>query len=121
MGQLGDLHMTVKVTVVNPASDETSAFGHGVAQLCRGVRETGSLYAAAKRMGMAYSKAWRVLRDTETALGITLLDRDGARGSTLTDEGNRLLDAYYEIAAQLGADAERLFAERFGADRAGQP
>lgn len=113
MGQLGDLQVTVKVTVVNPASDDSSALGHGVAQLCRGVRETGSLNAAAKRMGMAYSKAWRVIRDTEAALGVTLLERDGARGSTLTEDGDRLLDAYFDIARQLGEEAQRLFSERF--------
>ena len=113
MDQLGKLDVVVKMTVVNPDSDESSALGQGVAALCLGVRETGSLYAAAKRMGMAYSKAWRVLRDTEANLGVQLLDRDGARGSTLTADGNRLLDAYQQIVEAVAREASRLYHKQF--------
>ena len=113
MEESRNLKMSVKLTVVNPELEDGSAFGRGIASLCMGVRETGSLYAAAKRMGMAYSKAWRVVRDTETDLGVTLLDRDGARGSKLTETGNKLLDVYLEIDAQVSARAEELFAELF--------
>ena len=108
-----DLKMSVRLTVMNPELEDGSAFGRGIASLCMGVRETGSLYAAAKRMGMAYSKAWRVIRDTETDLGITLLDRDGARGSKLTEAGNKLLDTYLEIEAQVAQQVEELFEELF--------
>ena len=38
---------------------------------------------AAKGMGMAYSKAWRIIKDTEAALDLQLLNRDGAHGSDL--------------------------------------
>ena len=96
-------------------SDETEAvFGRGVAMLCRGVRDDGSLNKAAKNMGMAYSKAWRIVKDTEAALGIQLLDRDGAHGSTLTEAGNKLLDAYVAIDAKLQEDAEKEFARILG-------
>jgi molybdate transport system regulatory protein len=113
MEQAPDLKMTVKLTVVNPELTDGSAFGRGIASLCLGVRETGSLYAAAKRMNMAYSKAWRVIRDTEEDLGIQLLDRDGAHGSTLTAEGDKLLDAYLEVDEKLQKIAEEEFAKRF--------
>ena len=84
-------------------------FGRGIANLCLGVREAGSLNAAAKGMGMAYSKAWRIIKETEAALDIQLLHRDGAHGSTLTEEGDALLDAYIAIDAQLQKDAEKAF------------
>ena len=49
-------------------------FGRGIASLCIGVRDTGSLNAAAKSMGMAYSKAWRIIKDTGSSpLTCTLL------------------------------------------------
>jgi len=64
-------------------------------------------------MKMAYSKAWRIIKETEAALGMQLLDRDGAHGSTLTDEGNKLLDTYLEIDAKLQKVAEQEFAKRF--------
>ena len=40
-----------------------------------------------------------------------LLNRDGAHGSTLTDEGSKLLDAYLEVEERLQAFAEDEFAK----------
>lgn len=111
MGQLSNLEMSVRLSVKNPESESTSAFGRGVANLCLGVRTHGSLNAAAKGMGMAYSKAWRIIKDTEAALGVQLLNRDGAHGSELTEEGNRILDTYLTINDRLQAEAQRLFSE----------
>ena len=108
-----NLKPCIKLTIENPKSGSSSAFGPGIAALCDGVRETGSLNAAAKNMGMAYSKAWRIIKETEAALGIQLLDRDGAHGSTLTKEGDKLLDTYLEIDAKLQKIAEEEFAKLF--------
>ena len=107
MKDLGVLKPTIRLSITNPASESGSVFGRGIANLCLGVREAGSLNAAAKGMGMAYSKAWRIIKETEAALGIQLLNRDGAHGSTLTEEGDALLDAYISIDAQLQKDAEK--------------
>ena len=103
--------MGVRLTVTNPSSESTSAFGPGVAKLCLGVREHGSLNASAKAMRMAYSKAWRIIKDTEHSLGLKLLVRDGAHGSTLTEEGSRLVDAYLAIQDRLSREAQELFDE----------
>lgn len=109
MKDLGVLKPTIRLSITNPASESGSVFGRGIANLGLGVREAGSLNAAAKGMGMAYSKAWRIIKETEAALGIQLLNRDGAHGSTLTEEGDALLDAYISIDAQLQKDAEKAF------------
>ena len=109
MKDLGVLKPTIRLSITNPTSESGSVFGRGIANLCLGVREAGSLNAAAKGMGMAYSKAWRIIKETEAALGIQLLNRDGAHGSTLTEEGDALLDAYISIDAQLQKDAEKAF------------
>ena len=108
-----DLTPMVRLSIANSADNSGSLFGPGVARLCLGVRERGSLNAAAKDMKMAYSKAWRIIKETEAALGMQLLDRDGAHGSTLTEEGNKLLDTYLEIDAKLQKVAEQEFAKRF--------
>lgn len=113
MSQIDKLETKVKLTVKNPSSEGGSMFGSGIAELCIGVRELGSLNAAAKRMGMAYSKAWRIIRDTESDLGLELLSRDGAHGSTLTEDGSKLLDAYLEIEASLDAMARDMLAKLF--------
>ena len=103
----------VKLTFEAPGSSSGSAFGPGVAALCEGVQETGSLNAAAKQMHMAYSKAWRIMKDTEDALGIQLLVRDGAHGSTLTDDCLQLLDAYHKIEADLTKRAQSALEKSF--------
>ena len=103
----------VRLAISSDDADSNSQFGRGVATLCLGVREKGSLNAAAKDIHMAYSKAWRIVKETEAALGLQLLDRDGAHGSTLTAEGDKLLDTYLALDAKLQANAEKEFAKRF--------
>ena len=114
MSELANLKPTIRLSIMNPDSESGSLFGRGIANLCLGVRETGSLNASAKGMGMPYSKAWRIVKDTEAALGIQLLDRDGAHGSTLTEAGDKLLDAYVAIDKKLQEDAEKEFARILG-------
>ena len=114
MSSKNNLQPIIRLAVRSDESDSNSQFGRGIANLCLGVREKGSLNAAAKSMKMAYSKAWRIIKETEAALDMQLLDRDGAHGSTLTDEGNKLLDAYLEIDEKLQKIAEEEFAKRFG-------
>ena len=114
MSDLANLKPTIRLSITNPDSESGSVFGRGIANLCQGVRETGSLNAAAKGMGMAYSKAWRIVKDTEAALGIQLLDRDGAHGSSLTQAGAQLLDAYMAVDKKLQEDAEKEFAAILG-------
>lgn len=109
MASLKNLEAQVRLSIANPnpKGETKSLFGHGIAELCMGVRTTGSLNAAAKSMHMAYSKAWRIIKSTEDALGFDLLERDGARGSTLTHNANTLLDAYYAIDKVLQDAAQK--------------
>lgn len=106
MSSLPPLKPYVRLSVGNPQSGSHSEFGRGVASLCQGVRDEGSLNAAAKSMGMAYSKAWRIMKDTEAALGFQLINRDGAHGSTLTTEGVELLEAFYELERRINDTAQ---------------
>ena len=73
-------------------------FGPGPMALLAGVRETGSLSASAKAMGMSYTKAMRILHDAERALGFPLTVRSigGEKGgsSSLTPEGEVFLHRY---------------------------
>lgn len=116
MDQLKKLDTSIRLSVKNDAAKSGSVFGRGVADLCLGVRDLGSLNASAKSMGMAYSKAWRIVKDTEAALDIQLLNRDGAHGSELTAAGNKLLDTYMAINEKLQAEAQRLYEEMIAAE-----
>lgn len=113
MSDLANLKPTIRLSIMNPDAESGSLFGRGIASLCLGVRETGSLNAAPRAMGMAYSKAWRIIKDTEAALDLQLLNRDGAHGSDLTEAGNKLLDTYLAIEEKLQKEAEELFEAAF--------
>ena len=109
MSDLANLKPTIRLSIMNPDAESGSLFGRGIASLCIGVRDTGSLNAAAKSMGMAYSKAWRIIKDTEAALDVQLLYRDGAHGSRLTEDCEQILAAYQAIEEQFQAQAEDSF------------
>lgn len=106
MEVLEQLKPVIRISFENPKSESHSMFSRGIAELCRGVRDLGSLNAAAKSMHMAYSKAWRIIKNTEDALGFPLLERDGAHGSSLTPEGLTLLELHDNLENKLNAEAQ---------------
>lgn len=88
------LECIARLRVRSADNDTRSAFGHGTAQLLQGIVELESLNQAAKRMGMAYSKAWKSIRATEEHLGFDLIERHAQHGSVLTEKGRRFLDCF---------------------------
>jgi molybdate transport system regulatory protein len=71
-------------------------------------------------MGMAYSKAWRIVKTAETALGFPLLESSvGGKGggkALLTDRGRRFLVAYRKFESVVHAYADEIFEDIFGED-----
>lgn len=106
--------ISARLVIKNEDPEIPGVFGHGVVLLLEGVARQNSLNKAAKSMGMAYSKAWRIVKEAEEQLGCQLLDRKGAHGSTLTPEGERAVAAYNElqekIAAVIATEGPRLMA-----------
>lgn len=96
-------------------------FGEGPFRLLRGVEENGSLRAASMQMGMAYTKALKLLKNAEKALGFQLTTRaaggkDGG-GSQLTPQGEEWLkkyEAYRDACVQANS---RLYLEFFSEQR----
>ena len=74
------------------------AFGKGPYELLTAVSQYGSLNEAAKKLGMSYSKAWKLVNMIEDRLGFTLLYREaggsGGGGSYLTPEAEEFLRKY---------------------------
>ena len=93
------------------------AFGPGIAELMRDVERLGSLQKAAESMGMAYSKAWRILRETERLLGFPLTYRtiggENGGGSSLTPEGRLFLERYEAFTERVQQTTEKAFGEYF--------
>lgn len=98
----------VRIRVERIGSDSSHAFGRGTASLLLGIQELHSLNKACKRMGMSYSKAWKSINATEEHLGFKLIERDGARGSRLTEKGKRFLEIYELAEAAARASVESI-------------
>lgn len=92
-------------------------FGEGPYQLLHLMEQLGSLRSAATEMGMAYTKAIRILTKAEQALGYPLTIRStGGRhggGSTLTEEGKALLEQYEAYRLRCRQENMRIFQEIF--------
>lgn len=99
----------IRILVKEENTDTDNYFGRGVADLLRGVVKYHSLSVSAKHMKMAYSKAWRIIREAEEGLGIQLLSRMGKKGSELTEEGELFLKMYEEIERETLKLANRIF------------
>lgn len=96
-------------------------FGEGPYRLLRGVEETGSLRGSAAEMGMAYTKALKLLKNAEAALGFPLTARavggkDGG-GSRLTAEGKEWLETYEAYRDACVQANRRLYLEFFPEQR----
>ena len=111
--------LRLKVTLRLEDGERQRRFGPGVAALLSEVRTHKSLRAAAADMGMAYSKAWRIIRSAEEAFGCKLLDSTiGGRhggGAVLTSEAEALLEAYQKLRDEVDAYAQERFREHFRA------
>ena len=108
-----NLHPVLSVRLF---TDE-KCFGPGVAALLTLVKTCHSLRAAAMEMGMAYSKAWTILKNAEEQLGFKLLlSTTGGKhggGAQLTEQGETLLAAYARYCQTLRDFAQRQFAADF--------
>ena len=111
-----ELHL--KLTVRLYSDDNQRCFGPGIATLLHQVEACRSLRSAAASMGMAYSKAWRIIRTAESVFGCKLLSStiggSHGGGAVLTPEAVRLVDAYEAYTADVTAYAQARFDEAFG-------
>jgi len=103
------LECIARLRIRREGQDTKSAFGRGTAQLLQGIVELNSLNQAAKRMGMAYSKAWKSIKATEAHLGFDLIERHAQHGSVLTEKGLRFLERFLRAEEAANRAAEDLF------------
>ena len=110
-----DNKLYAKITVRLFTDDK--CFGPGIATLLHRIEEHKSLRSAAISMGMAYSKAWTILKSSEKLLGFKLLSstiggKNGG-GAVLTENAKAMLCTYDEYCAELKKYADSLFDEKF--------
>lgn len=90
-------------------------FGPGKAELLTHIRDTGSISAAARRMGLSYRRAWTLLDAVNGLTDAPAVETDrggaGGGGARLTARGETLLAAYTSLRAALDVTAAPLLAE----------
>ena len=80
--------------------------GPGKAELLAGIRETGSIAAAGRRIGMSYKRAWLLASALNSHFPVPLIEatkggRSGG-GARLTALGEEVLGAYREMERLTG-------------------
>lgn len=94
---------------------QEKCFGPGLAELLELVESGGSLRKATQQMGMAYSKAWKVIKTAEESLGFPLLRSvtggKGGGGAALTEEARSFLTAYRRFEQSVKDFADEAFYE----------
>lgn len=77
------------------------------------IQAEGSITIAARKMGVSYNKAWRMLHQAESALHQPLVasNSGGASGggSKLTPEGQNLMEKYLQLQNLVTAAADHYF------------
>lgn len=92
-------------------------FGPGVRDLFLYIDSEKSVKAASERMGLSYSKAWKMIHNVEKAIGETAVTRiqgghDGGSAS-LTDAGRELLEKYIRFEQKSREALEPLYEKEF--------
>lgn len=94
-------------------ADGEYAFGLGIARILEAVDETGSIKAAAAKVGKSYRHVWARIKATEQALGIALVATQvgggDSRRSSLTAPARQLVDCYTQLRGQVFEIVENQF------------
>ena len=91
------MRAAIKITFFD--DNDEKFFGEGPYRLLLAVEETGSLRSASKSMGLAYSKAFRMIKNAE--------------GSTITPEGKEWLKKYEQYREACIQAGSKLYMEIF--------
>ena len=109
--------MQVKFSVYFCSDEGERFFGAGPCELLLEVERLGSLRAAAQHLGMAYTKAFAIIKRAEAEFGFALTRRTiggkGGGSSRLTDDAKELIKRYEAYRAACAAMADSLYLEYF--------
>src|SRR5437016_5892065 len=96
----------IRVSIV---FESGARIGPGKAKLLESIRDTGSISAAAREMGMSYKRAWLLLDSMNQAfiepVVIAAPGGPGGGGAALTPFGAEVLERYRRIYDRAAANA----------------
>lgn len=97
--------------------DGRGILGPGIIDLLKNIEKTGSTKKGTELLGMSYSKALRIIKIAEDALGFNLIEksRGGIFGgeSILTDKGNRIIDSYEKMKKEIEKETKLEYIKEF--------
>lgn len=81
--------------------------GPGKARLVSSIANTGSISAAARKMGMSYRRAWQLVESLNKSFAepvvLTAIGGKRGGGAVVTDFGKRLVERYHGMEAKASA------------------
>ncbi len=106
----------VKTKVILTKKNAKIFFWAGLFHLLQYIDEEGTIHAASKKMGMSYSKCWKLLNRAEEQMGFTFLDRyNGGHGgnSKITEEGREFMKRYEALLDEMQQTGQKIFEKYF--------
>ncbi len=99
--------------------------GPGCRDLLQCIQEQGSVRLGSQKMGLSYSKAWRILNTLESEAGFEVLCRKqgGKSGgeTVLTKEGQALLSRFEAYEEECRTAVGEIFQKYFGQEAGKTP
>lgn len=106
MSRSGEIQCRVRLK-----SGDDIALGPGKMELLQAIRDSGSISAAARSMGMSYRRAWMLVetmnRCFQEPLVTTATGGRAGGGATVTSAGEAALEAYGAMIVDVRAVAEK--------------
>lgn len=95
--------------------DDEIAFGPGKADLLEAIRDTGSISAAGKKLGMSYRRAWLLVDAMNRCFRAPLVETAAGGvaggGAHLSQAGAEIVAQYRALEAAVAKITERAFTE----------
>lgn len=86
-------------------------------RLLKAIDAQKSIQQACSNVDISYSKGSKIIKDIERELGFSILEKrvggPGGGGSSLTEEGERLVERYSEMTKEMGEELERIYKKYF--------
>jgi molybdate transport system regulatory protein len=106
--QMPDTHLSIRLDLATG-----DRIGPGKIALLEAIAKSGSISAAARRLGMSYRRAWLLVEEVNGALRQPAVvaatgGQDGG-GAVLTPIGERVVDLYRAIEGQAHTSASEAF------------
>jgi molybdate transport system regulatory protein len=112
-----DFTPVTKVFFASPGGHGAPFLGPGTIQLLDYIAETGNVRAACQKMGMSYSKGWKLLTLMEKCLDFQVVIRkQGGRGggdTRLSEQGIAFLENHKKFLQACCDSVEALFKEYY--------